>query len=111
MMIEKMLVRHKTTKEFIITDSSGVPVNLAGKTVKLILNNNKTPDNPILSVDCTITEPAEGKCEVTLTSEQTDIPADRYYAQLDIIDAQQEAEATVFNNDFHAQFIFVESLT
>ncbi|MCK9467690.1 MAG: hypothetical protein M0P94_05175 [Candidatus Absconditabacterales bacterium] len=110
MINRKLLCRHKKTLEFFIFDSLGVPVNLEGKTVKFILNDEKNNEDPEIIKDCVITDLEQGKCEITLSSEETNIPAGRYFAQLSIIDSQNEAEATVLENDFQGIFLFEESL-
>jgi len=109
MLTRKYLTRHKATLEFEIKDAQGNPVDISDKTVKLLIA--KTPgETPVISKDCTINIEETGKCDVILTKEDTDIPFGTYHAQLSIIDSQQEPEATVFQNDFQALFIFEESI-
>lgn len=110
MINKKMLCRHKKTLEFFIFDSSGAPVNLTGKTIKFILNNEKNNEDPEIIKNCVITDLEQGKCEITLSSEETNIPAGRYFVQLSIVDGSNEAEATILENDFQGIFLFEESL-
>ncbi len=109
MLIKKYLCRHKITPEFEIIDVNGEAVDISGKTVKLLIATGLT-ETPVIEKDCVIDLEETGKCSVILTKDDTDIPAGKYFAQLSIIDDQQEPEATVFQNDFQAIFVFEESI-
>lgn len=109
MLIKRYLCGHKTTLEFTITDSNEERVVLSDKTIKLIVSK-KPGETPVIEKDCNIVLEEEGKCDVILSSENTNIPEGKYYAQLSIIDNQQEKEATTFENDFQAIFLFMGSL-
>lgn len=73
------------TFKFTVTDSAGVAVNLTGSVPTFMAKNNlDAPDSrAIFERACTITDAANGKCEVKLTAADTANAGD-YTAELQL---------------------------